>query len=77
MRATRFTFSGGDLSGLAYDASEQGFDVSPTSDGEGLILITTMIVDDLRYADFDDQMHGWAAEFGASYEGWSVDPPTF
>lgn len=67
---TAFAFSGGDLDGLAYAASEQGFTVSPTESGDGLLLSTTDIVDELRWADFDDLMHGWAAEFGCDYQGW-------
>jgi hypothetical protein len=67
---TRFTFAGGDLGGLAGAAAEQNFTVSPTPDGEGLILATTDIVDALRWADFDDLMHGWAEEFAADYRGW-------
>ena len=68
---TRFTFTGGDLDGLAYTAAEQGFAVSPTEDADGLILTTTDIIDELRWPDFDDLMHGWANEFGAEYQGWA------
>jgi len=68
----RFTFEGGDLDGLAYAASEQGFTISRTESGEGLILATTDIVDELRWADFDDLMHGWANDFAAEYQGWGA-----
>jgi hypothetical protein len=71
---TRFTFVGGDVDGLAYAASDDGFTVSPTADGEGLILSTTLIVDELRWPDFDDRMHAWAAEYGSDYRGWEVAP---
>ncbi len=67
-----FTFTGGDLSGLAYAAAEQGFAVTPTEQGDGLILSTSDIVDDLRWADFDDLMHGWAQEFATDYQGWGA-----
>lgn len=73
--ATCFTFTGGDLDGLSYAASEQGFTVSPMESGEGLVLTTTDIIDDLRWADFDDLMHGWASEFGADYQGWAAGSP--
>jgi hypothetical protein len=69
---TRFTFTGGDLSGLSYAAAEQGFTVSPDQSGDGLVLATTDIVDELRWADFDDLMHGWANEFGSDYQGWDA-----
>jgi hypothetical protein len=68
---TCFTFTGGDLEGAA---SEQGFAVSPMESGEGVVLTTTDIIDELRWADFDDLMHGWAHEFGADYQGWAAAP---
>ena len=67
---TTFTFSGGDLGGLADAAQAQNFDVSATEDGDGLVLSTADIVDELRWADFDDLMHGWANDFGSDYQGW-------
>jgi len=72
IRTTLFTFTGGDLDGLAYAAAEQGFTVSPTADGDGLVLSTTDIIDELRFPDFDDLMHGWAHEFSADYQGWGA-----
>ena len=69
---TRFTFTGGDLDGLAYAAAEQGFAVTATEQADGLILTTGDIIDELRWADFDDLMHGWANEFGADYQGWGA-----
>lgn len=71
-KVTCFTFTGGDLEGLSYAAAEQGFTVSPTEAGEGVILATTDIIDELRWPDFDDLMHGWATEFGADYQGWDA-----
>lgn len=71
----RFTFHGGDLDALAYAAADQGFAVSPTADGDGLILSTHDIVDELRWPDFDDLMHGWASEFGGDYQGWEAATP--
>lgn len=70
IRLTQFTFIGGDLDGLAYAAAEQGFTISPTEDGGCLALVTTDIVDELRFPDFDDLMHGWASEFSSEYQGW-------
>ena len=72
VRSTLFTFTGGDLAALAQAAEDQGFTVSPTEDGEGVALVTTDIVDELRFPDFDDLMHGWASEFGADYQGWEA-----
>ena len=72
--AIRFTFVGGDLNALAYAAAEQGFMVSPTEADGGLVLSTSAIVDELRWADFDDLMHGWANDFGADYQGWDAEP---
>ena len=69
---TTFTFTGGDLDGLSYAASEQGFTVSPSEGGDGVVLTTTDIIDELRWADFDDLMHGWASEFGTDYQGWAA-----
>ena len=69
--ATCFTFTGGDLDGLSYAAAEQGFTVSPSEAGDGVVLATTDIIDELRWADFDDLMHGWAHEFGSDYQGWA------
>jgi hypothetical protein len=71
-RATCFTFIGGDLDGLAYAASDQGFTISPTQDADGVILTTLDIVDELRFPDFDDLMHGWASEFACEYQGWTL-----
>ena len=71
-RATRFTFLGGDLDGLAREAVDQGFSVSPTEDADGLVLITSDIVDELRFPDFDDLMHGWAHQFASEYQGWGA-----
>jgi hypothetical protein len=68
---TRFTFAGGDLDGLAQAALDQNFAVSPTEDGDGLMLSTADIVDELRWPDFDDLMHGWANAFGSEYQGWA------
>jgi hypothetical protein len=73
---TCFTFAGGDLDGLSYAAAEQGFSVSPTDEGDGVVLATSDIIDELRWADFDDLMHGWAHQFGADYQGWAAAPPT-
>ncbi len=70
-----FSFTGGDLDGLSYAASEQGFSVSPNEDGDGVMLTTSDIIDDLRWADFDDLMHGWAQEFGTDYQGWDAIAP--
>ncbi len=53
---------------------EQGFSVSPDESGDGLTLITPDIIDELRWPDFDDLMHGWANEFGADYQGWETAP---
>ncbi len=72
VRATRFTFTGGDLDGLAREAEDQGFTVSPTEDGDGVALVTTDIIDELRFPDFDDLMHGWASAFGCDYQGWDA-----
>lgn len=72
IRTTCFSFLGGDLDGLAYAATEQGFSVSPAADGDGLILTTTAIIDELRFPDFDDLMHGWATEFSTDYQGWGA-----
>ena len=69
---THFTFTGGDLSGLGYAAAEQGFAVTASEHGDGLILTTGDIIDELRWADFDDLMHGWAHAFGAEYQGWGA-----
>jgi hypothetical protein len=69
---TRFTFHGGDLDGLARAAAEEGFTVAPLAGGDGLILSTTDIIDELRWPDFDDLMHGWAAEFDSGYQGWEA-----
>jgi hypothetical protein len=69
---TRFAFTGGDLDGLSYAAAEQGFSVSPTEAGDGVVLATGDIVDELRWADFDDLMHGWASEYGCEYQGWDA-----
>ncbi len=71
MAVTCFTFTGGDLDALSYAAAEQGFTVAPTGSGEGVVLTTADIVDELRWADFDDLMHGWANDFGAEYQGWA------
>ena len=73
--AVRFTFVGGDLDALAYAAAEQGFAVSPTETDGGLVLSTSDIIDELRWADFDDLMHGWANDFGAEYQGWDAARP--
>ena len=71
---TQFTFIGGDLGALADAGAEQGFTVSSTEDGDGVVLTTGDIIDGLRWADFDDLMHGWAHEFGAEYQGWAAGP---
>jgi hypothetical protein len=67
---TCFIFIGGDLDSLSYAAAEQGFSVSPTEDADGVVLATADIVDELRWPDFDDLMHGWAQEFSCEYQGW-------
>jgi hypothetical protein len=71
---TCFTFTGGDLDGLSHAAAEQGFSISSDGTGDGLVLSTTDIIDELRWADFDDLMHGWAHAFGADYQGWAAAP---
>jgi hypothetical protein len=72
-RVTRFYFKGGDMEKLRTAASAAGYqaEIAPTEDG--VILETTISVDEENFAPHSQRMVQWAEEFDAEYLGWEAE----
>jgi hypothetical protein len=69
-RHTLFFFYCGNLEGLAAVATKAGYEVQPTANREGVMLETTIAVDEDSFEPYTQQMQEWADEFGCEYDGW-------
>jgi len=69
-RHTLFYFYHGNLDQLAAAAIRAGYKVGPTINNDGLVLETTIAVDEQSFAPRAQQMRAWADEFGSEYDGW-------
>ncbi len=68
-RHTLFFFYRGNLEGLAAVATKAGYEVQPTANREGVVLETTIAVDEDSFEPYTQQMQEWADEFGCDYDG--------
>jgi hypothetical protein len=69
-RHTQFFFYRGNFEGLAAVATKAGYTVQRTVDSDGVILETTIAVDEESFAPYVEQMQAWADEFDCEYDGW-------
>jgi hypothetical protein len=69
-RHTLFFFYGGNFEGLAAAATKAGYKVGPTANRDGVVLETTIAVDEESFEPYAQQMHAWADEFDCDYDGW-------
>jgi hypothetical protein len=69
-RHTLFFFYRGNLEGLAAAATKAGYQVRPTTNNNGVVLETTIAVDEQSFAPYAQRMEAWADEFDSEYDGW-------
>jgi hypothetical protein len=69
-RHTLFFFYHGNLDGLTAAATRAGYQVRPTTNNDGVVLETTIAVDEQSFAHYARWMDAWADEFGCEYDGW-------
>jgi hypothetical protein len=72
-RLTRFYFKGGDMEKLRTAATGEGYQAQNTPQEDGIILETTVAVDEESFAPHSQRMEQWADEFGAEYLGWETE----
>jgi regulator of RNase E activity RraB len=72
-RHTQFFFYRGNFEGLAVAATKAGYKVGHTANREGVVLETTIAVDEESFAPYAEQMQAWADEFDCEYDGWECE----
>ena len=51
-------------------ATKAGYEVRPSANRDGVMLETTIAVDEDSFEPYTQQMQAWADEFGCEYDGW-------
>jgi Regulator of ribonuclease activity B len=69
-RHTLFFLYGGNIDGVTAVATEAGYEVRPSANRDGVVLETTIAVDEDSFEPYTQQMQAWADEFGCEYDGW-------
>jgi len=72
-RHTLFYFYRGNFEGLAAAATKAGYKVRHTVNRDGVVLETTIAVDEEGFAPYAQQMQAWADEFDSEYDGWECE----
>ncbi len=75
-RHTLFYIYGGDFTGLSITASEAGYQIRPTVNNDGVVIETTILVDEVSFKAHSVRMESWAEEFGCEYDGWECEVVT-
>jgi hypothetical protein len=69
-RHTLFFFYGGNFEELGATAVRAGYQIRPTVQRDGVVVETTIAVDDQSFLTHGQKMEAWAEEFGCDYDGW-------
>jgi hypothetical protein len=72
-RHTLFYFYGGNFSGLGTAASAAGYKIRPTAKNDGVILETTISVDEASFNIHLARIEAWVEEFECEYDGWECE----